>query len=345
LERTMSAGEQLLILIGVFVSALLITRFVLRLAVRFGLVDRPSSRSSHSEPTPRGGGLAIVVAFYLALLMLYLAGVLGGRVAAALTSGGSAIAIVGFIDDRGSLPVRIRFLVHVGAAVAAVIFIGVPSDLFGGIFAQNRWAVGAICVVAIVWATNLFNFMDGIDGIAALEAVFFASASAGLNSYFDGNTGLTSVLLCVASASLGFLVWNWPPARIFMGDVGSGFLGFALASCVLAMSWGRPAAIVSSLILGGVFVVDASLTLLRRIARGDRWFEAHRMHAYQHLAQRWRGHRTVTLAIGAINVGWLLPWAYVAAGHPNYAILSLVLALLPLTVLAVLVGAGTPRFA
>jgi Fuc2NAc and GlcNAc transferase len=338
----MSLDERPIILMGAFLCALLTTRLLLAFALRLSLLDKPSYRSSHTEPTPRGGGLAIVVAFFLALLTLYLTGALGGRLAGALIYGGGAIAIVGFIDDRWSLPARVRFIVHVGAAVVAVTLTGVPNGLFGEAFAQHRWVVSVMGVIAIVWATNLFNFMDGIDGIAALEAVFFAGAAAALNSYLNGNPGLTTAMLSLAFASLGFLAWNWPPARIFMGDVGSGFLGFALATCMLAMSQARHVAIEISFILGGVFIVDATVTLVRRIARGDRWFEAHRMHAYQHLTQRLRAHKPVTMIIGAINVGWLLPWAYAVAGHPNYGILFVVLAFLPLVVLAVAAGAGAP---
>jgi Fuc2NAc and GlcNAc transferase len=338
----MSLTERLIIFVGAFLTALWMTRAILKLALHLSLMDKPSPRSSHSEPTPRGGGLAIVVAFFLALLILYLAGALGGQLAGALIFGGSAIAIVGFIDDRWSLPARVRFFVHVSAAIAAVTLIGAPYDLFGEVLARHQWVIFTLGVVAIVWATNLFNFMDGIDGIAGLEAVFFACAAASLNSYLSGSPGLTTALLSLAFASFGFLIWNWPPARIFMGDVGSGFLGFALAALVLAMSRTRHVAIEIGLILGGVFIVDATVTLLRRIARGDRWFEAHRMHAYQHLARRWRSHRPITIVVSAINVVWLLPWAYAAATYPSYAILFVGLAFLPLIALAIVVGAGMP---
>lgn len=338
-----SPVERLVTVVVAFAFALLATRVVLEAALRFNLLDRPSSRSSHSAPTPRGGGLAIVLAFMLALLALYLTGDLGGRLAAALAFGGLAIAGVGFIDDRWSLPASVRFLVHLGAAAFAVTLIGVPSGIFGGLLGQPGWLGWAVIVIAMVWATNLFNFMDGIDGIAALEAAFFASAAAGINAYLAGDSGLTTAMLSLAAASAGFLVWNWPPARIFMGDVGSGFLGFTLAACALAMSHDRQVAVEVSLILGGVFVVDASVTLIRRIARGDRWFEAHRTHAYQHLAHRWGSHLPATLLVGFIDVAWLLPWAIAAAAHPSHAMLCVTSAYLPLVILAVAVGAGVPR--
>jgi len=293
-------------------------------------------------PTPRGGGVAIVVTFFLALLTMHLAGGPAGRVVAALTYGGGAIAIVGFIDDRKSLPASVRMIVHVGAALLAIALIGLPIGLLGSECGYYVWPLRLASFLAIIWAINLFNFMDGIDGIAALEATFFAGAAAGFNAYFHGNPGLTTMMLSLAFATLGFLVWNWPPARIFMGDVGSGFLGFTLATFVLRMSHDHLVAVAICLILGGVFFVDASVTLIRRIARGDRWSDAHRMHAYQHLARRWRAHRPVTMLVGAVNVGWLLPLACAAAVRPAYAVLFVMMALLPLVLLTVIVGAGAP---
>jgi len=312
-------------------------------ALKAGLIDRPSSRSSHSTPTPRGGGLAIVVAFLLALLGLYAWGYIDARVATALIGGGCGTAVVGFLDDHRSLPARIRFLVHLGSAALVVGLIGgIPMTVLGHFGVGEIWLGRLIAVVAIAWAINLFNFMDGIDGIAGAQAVFMSSAGAGLNIYLGGRSSETVAMLCVGSASLGFLVWNWPPAKIFMGDVGSGFLGFSLAGLGVAASQRNPAAVAVWLILGGVFLADASVTLARRMVRGDRWFEAHRMHAYQHLARRWRGHLPVTLIVSAVNIGWLLPWAICAAAYPTHGVPIVTAALLPLVFVAVIVGAGTP---
>jgi len=334
-------AEQVVLWLATFLCALLATRLVLAFAPRLQLLDRPSFRSSHTETTPRGGGLAIVIAFFLALLALYLGRYLKGRLAEALTFGG-AIAVVGFLDDRKSLPATARLIVQVVAAVMAVTLIGVRSHLIGGGGALGDCSIRILAVLAIVWATNLFNFMDGIDGIAAVQAIFMAAGAATFNAYLGGDSGLTAAMWTLTAASAGFLVWNWSPARIFMGDVGSGFLGFTLAIFFLSMSRDHAIAVEISLILSGTFVVDATVTLIRRVVRGDRWFDAHRMHAYQHLARHWRSHRAVTLSIAAIDVGWLLPWAWATAIRPADAALFVVLALLPLVILATFVGAGAP---
>jgi Fuc2NAc and GlcNAc transferase len=197
-----------------------------------------------------------------------------------------------------------------------------------------------LAVLAIVWAINLFNFMDGIDGIAGVEAVFVAAAGACLCAAGGGASAVSAAGFVLAGSCLGFLVWNWPPAKIFLGDVGSGFLGYCLAVLTLAATRGSPAAGWIWIILLGVFLVDATVTLSRRAVRGARVHEAHRSHAYQSLARRWHSHLKVTLAVSALNLCWLLPLASFAAVRPRWAIASTAMALLPLVIVALWVGAG-----
>jgi Fuc2NAc and GlcNAc transferase len=304
-------------------------------------LDRPSERSSHTIPTPRGGGLAIVIAFILGIAALRILGVLDPFAFIVLLGGGGGVALIGFADDRVSVAAPLRFVVHLGAAALAVVFLGglpICASVDCGITAL--WFARIAAFISITWAINLFNFMDGIDGLAAGEAVFMAGAGGSISLVFSGESGLASAWFCLAAASLGFLAWNWPPARIFMGDVGSGFLGFALAILGLASSREHAIPVEVWPILGGIFVVDASVTLVRRIARGDRWFEAHRMHAYQHLSRAWGGHKSVTVLMSAINLCWLLPWACYTAGHGSHALRSMTIALLPLVVASLISGAG-----
>jgi Fuc2NAc and GlcNAc transferase len=336
-------AARLLPVVGAFALALLSTKAVRVFALRTGLIDHPSQRSSHTRPTPRSGGLAVIFAFFVALIWLQASALISVSTALTLVVAGGAVALVGFLDDRSPLPARVRFLVHLAAAVTVVAVLGeVPLDRSRPAGMMESWLGRVLGVVTIIWTVNLFNFMDGIDGIAGSEAVFVATAGAALNWYAGGDAGLTMVLLCVAGASLGFLVWNWPPARIFMGDVGSGFLGFTLAAVGLMANRNGPLPIAVWPILGGIFLVDATVTLFRRVARGDKWFEAHRMHAYQHLALRWGSHLRVTLAVIATNVFWLLPWAWYAAVQPAHAAWAAAIALLPLVVLAFISGSGKP---
>jgi Fuc2NAc and GlcNAc transferase len=258
-----------------------------------------------------------------------------------LIVGGGAVALIGIADDRVSVAAPLRFLVHLAAAGLAVILLGgLPICAQADCGVTALWLAGIAALISIAWAINLFNFMDGIDGLAVGEAVFMAGAGGSISLVFSGDSGLTAAWFCLATASLGFLAWNWPPARIFMGDVGSGFLGFALAILALASSRGHTIPVEVWPILGGTFVIDASVTLIRRMARGERWFEAHRMHAYQHLSRAWRGHKPVTVLVSVINVCWLLPWAWYAAGHQSRALLSMTIALVPLVAASVISGAG-----
>ncbi len=331
-----------LIVIATFFASLVASRIVRRYALRTNLLDMPNNRSSHSVPTPRGGGIAIVLAFFAGAAALADIRQLPPRLLVALL-GAAAIAAVGFWDDKRQLSARSRFGVHVASAFFAVGLVGgLPTHVFHRFGPGDVWICELLAVFVLISATNLFNFMDGIDGIAASQAVFMAVAGAAINQASGGAPGLTAAMMCLATAAGGFLIWNWPPARLFMGDVGSGFLGFVIT--ILAFEQSRSAGTPVGVwaILGGVFLVDASTTLLRRIARGDRWLEPHRTHAYQQLSRRWGGHLPVTLAAGAINIAWLFPWAWFAASHPAWSALFVTVALLPLVVLAVLAGSGRP---
>jgi Fuc2NAc and GlcNAc transferase len=317
------------------------TGFARRHALKHAILDIPNVRSSHSAPTPRGGGLAIVAAFMGALVLLALTGMLQINVTLLLIAGGGAVAATGYLDDRRSLPASVRICVHIIAATLAVFVLGgITQQSLRIVGLHGIWAGALLAVMALTWSTNLFNFMDGIDGIAGSEAVFVAAAGAVLNWGYGGNTGLTAAMLVLAAATCGFLIWNWPPARIFMGDVGSGFLGFTLAVLGLAASRNGATPIEVWAILSGVFLVDSTVTLLRRIVRGDRWFEAHRLHAYQCLARRWGAHMPVTVLATGINLFWLLPWALIAAQYPSHARDCVIAALGPLAIVALLAGAG-----
>jgi Fuc2NAc and GlcNAc transferase len=293
-------------------------------------------------PTPRGGGVAIVAAQGAALAVLRVMGYMTLREFLALIAGGGAVALVGFLDDRRSLAASVRFAVHLGAAIlvtAAVGGVPLPGVEDGG---RGAWIGDVIGVAGIAWAINLFNFMDGIDGIAGSEAVFISWTAAALILALRGPVGVAGAFGALGAASLGFLVWNWPPARIFMGDVGSGFLGFTLAALAILASRRAGVALQVWPILWGVFLVDASVTLLRRMLRGDRWYEAHRTHAYQHLARDLGGHLKTTLLVCAVNVLWLLPWAWYAANHPSAATRCFVFALLPILTGVMWARAGCP---
>lgn len=309
-------------------------------ALRRDLLDHPNARSSHAAPTPRGGGVAIVAGFCLATTAWTLASGSGHatRLWLAIVPPALLVAAVGFADDHRPLSARFRLLVHFVAAAWVVGMLGgLPTIPWPGGDLPMGLAGGALAVVASVWCLNLCNFMDGIDGLAASEAVFVAGAAAWL-----GGAGSPAFLplLALAAAAAGFLVFNWPPARIFMGDAGSGFLGLMLAGLLLAQQAAAALPIGAALILLGAFVADATVTLLVRLRRGERLHEAHRSHAYQRAARRFGGHRPVTLAVLAIDLLWLLPLAWLATRFPDWSMPLSALAIAPLVALALGLGAG-----
>lgn len=317
-----------------------LTYMARRLALAHGMLDVPNERSSHTSAVPRGGGTAIVVTMSVALCVLAGLGLISIRLFLALAVGGIAVAAVGFLDDRHRIPARWRLAVHVLAAVWAVALLGgLGAVQVGEHLVQLRWIGAALSVLGIVWVINLFNFMDGIDGIATSEAVFVA-ITGGLIALAGGGAGVAAAAWVFAWGCLGFLCWNWPPARIFLGDVGSGYLGYIIIVLALADAAVRPVAIWEWLILGSLFFVDSTVTLLRRLFRGDAVYQAHRQHAYQRLARRWGRHLPVTVLVVAIDLCWLLPWAAAAATWPSWAVLAAIAAVAPLLAGVWLLGAG-----
>ncbi len=280
-------------------AAAAMTAWLARHAPRLELLDVPNERSSHSSPTPRGGGLAIVVVTLGAVVVAGGRGDLDARIVVALL-GGLPVAVVGWVDDLREVAPWARLLVHFLAALWMVQWMRevgppAPGPLGGGLVATG------VLVVATVWSINLYNFMDGIDGLAAGEAVLVGLFGALLLTG-DAATGLRQVAAAVAGGSLGFLFFNWAPARIFMGDVGSGFLGFAFAALAVASEALDSLPALAWVLLGGVFVVDATLTLLRRLAARERVWEPHREHAYQRVIRAGGSHRAVALGAAALNL-------------------------------------------
>jgi Fuc2NAc and GlcNAc transferase len=336
----MSVGA-VMVVVGAWALSYVLVGAIRRIAIKQNIIDVPNERSSHAVATPRGGGVGIVVSFVAATSALWAIDLISSKIWLALVLSGGAIAGVGYLDDRQHLSAARRILVHVGAAVFFVAAAGgypAPEVIKWGL--RGVWAGSAFSVLALVWGTNLFNFMDGIDGIAAGESIFITVSAGTLNLMNGGDSGLTAVLFSLSAASLGFLFWNWPPARIFMGDVGSGFLGFIISACLMATSIQGALPIEVLPILGGVFFVDATTTLMRRILQGDRWLEPHRTHAYQRMARRFGRHLPVTIIIFVVNVVWLLPWAVATIRFPENGRVYMAAALLPLVIISIVVGAG-----
>jgi glycosyltransferase WbpL len=299
-----------------FFVTVLLTGVSRRYALRRALLDVPNERSSHSVPTPRGGGLAIAVTLAVGIAVLGWLGPMQANLVWALLGGGVLVAGIGWLDDHRHVPPRWRASVHVAAAIWAVYCLGGLTQLtLGGESWRLGWSGSLLAVIAIVWLINLYNFMDGIDGLAGVEGVSAGLGAAAL-LWWSGAPGLAAAAALVAMSCGGFLWWNWPPARIFMGDVGSGLLGYCFAVLALAGEKSGSVPAVAWLILLAVFVLDATFTLISRVLRGEQWYTAHRGHAYQRGVQLGYSHRRVTSTVGGINILILFPLAAAAVAYP-----------------------------
>ncbi|MGR6104222.1 MAG: MraY family glycosyltransferase [Candidatus Nitrosoglobus sp.] len=288
------------LLIFFFLSWNLVGHFR-RYALDKGLMDIPNVRSSHQLSTPRGGGIVFVVLWLGAASLVWIGGALSSGAMFCFLPGAILVAAIGYGDDHYDLNPLWRALVHFIAALITVYFLLAMAPSYNGskIFCC-RWLEVLSFVFIIVWSINLFNFMDGIDGLAGMEACFIFLIG-GWWLWQAGAQNYAYLAWVLVAAVAGFLVWNCPPARIFMGDGGSGFLGFLVASYALAGQIWLDIPFLLWMILYSVFWFDATVTLLRRILAGERWYTAHRSHAYQRLHQVGWSHHKILLVISVIN--------------------------------------------
>ncbi len=296
-----------------FALAWALTRYLCTPGARLSVLDYPNERSLHTRPRPRTGGLAILAVIYGALTAVALTWP-PTLMLAALAAGGLAVATISFLDDRMGVSPAARMLVHVGAALLLVVSgFALTGVNLPGLRLGWSGVIGApLAVLFVVWMVNLYNFMDGMDGLAGgMAAIGFISlALFGMNA---GNVPFAVISLSIAAAAAGFLVCNFPPARIFMGDVGSSLLGFLAAALAL---WGERDGVVplwATLLIFSPFIVDASVTLLHRARRGEKIWRAHNRHYYQRLAQLGWGHKKTVLweyalmLVCAASALWAVP--------------------------------------
>lgn len=256
---------------------------------------------------------------------------------------GAAIALLGFQDDLRDLSVRVRFPVQI-AIVATLVWImsPLPPIAFSHWLVVDGYLLSILVVVAGVWWINLFNFMDGIDGIAASQSVVITLCAILIASWGSGafsSSSISLLMLATMSACAGFLLRNWAPARVFMGDVGSNFLAFAIFSYALVTARDGSLSYAIWLMLAAAFATDATVTLVRRIRQGERPWEAHKGHAYQVQSRRW-GHSNVTLLYSALTFFWCGGLALLAYCYPGSEWLVAAVCYLVLVPAAIAAGAG-----
>ena len=320
---TSTVTVALLALLITLPLSLLAVRLVLGWLRKKQIMDLPNDRSSHSLPTPRGGGLAVTPICLLGWAVL--TGLGYALPASGLPLlGAIALLALSWTDDRKGLPPGRRLAVHIGACVLGLLALPTDALIFQGI--MPFWLDRTVALLGYVWFVNLFNFMDGIDGITGTETAVIAAGLA-LIAGLDGRPEAMAQPTVLFAAAMGFLFWNWHPAKLFLGDSGSVPLGYLLGWLLLDLA--GHGHLAAALILPLYYLADATITLLRRLARGEKVWQAHREHFYQKALSGGRGHDKVVLSILLADLVMLalaldslwMPWAAIGTAVVAVAVL------------------------
>ena len=284
-------------MIATFVS----TWLLISLLRKYNIFDQPNIRSSHKIPTPRGGGITVVLILLATWCSLYISG-------HAFTKdydswivfiGAIALASLSWIDDlRGGIPAIGRLFFHFSASTVVLVFLPADALVFHG--SIPLWADRLITICMWVWFINLFNFMDGIDGISGTKTITISLGFLIISFFSEAVITIALPGLALASVAFGFLIWNWQPAKIFLGDVGSVTLGYLIGYLLINLAiighWD------AALLLSAYYIFDSTFTLIKRVCRGEKPWKAHREHAYQIAVRNGKGHARVSFLIGVLGI-------------------------------------------
>ena len=309
-----------------------------RLASKYGPYATPNYRSLHQKVIPRGAGLAVAVPTLLGYLYLYLDHDLTSSQWMVYVIGGVVVAAMGAADDRLDISALYRMpFQFLAAGWICYWFRGLaPVDL--GFAVVNLGYLGHVMLfVILIWFYNLFNFIDGIDGMAS-SATMFICAAIGALLFFQQAPMLGLILILMGASSAAFLLFNWPPARMFLGDTGSSFMSYILSAVFVESLWRNPTNVWSWLIVGGFYFADTTLTTMVRILKVPGWYLPHRSHAYQNLARVWNSHRKVVLRVLMINLFWVTPFFLLSLKHEAWAIGVTAIVYIPLAVFCLKYG-------
>ena len=313
-----------------FVLSFLGVYFLKKSALRLKIVAIPNERSLHNKVTPRGGGIIIAIVFLAFLLVFYITRQIIVAEFLVLFGGGLIMAVTGFLDDILELKASIRFIIQFFAVGWGLYWIGgIPSTVFFERLPVLYAIANAVAVVALVWFINSFNFIDGIDGLATSGATFF-SLSIGGYFLWQGIEPYGSLLIVLAASSLAFLCFNWPPAKMFLGDAGSNFFGYLFGAMVLITVKNGNLSIWTWLIILAYLITDTTTTTFLRLCLVKGWYHTHRSHAYQNLARVLDNHKFVTLLVLIINIFYLLPLAYISIQYQEYGWLAFFASVTPI---------------
>ena len=315
------------------------TKLYFEHAKKIKLVDTPNARSSHTTVTPNGGGIIFFLVYLIALSSLYTLGFVEASFWLTIIIGGSLVAITGFIDDVKNLSATTRLLIQFLAVSWGIFNIG--SIQISGL-AHSILFEALITFLGIIWIINFYNFLDGIDGYAGHQTLFICFA-IGLLAYLHSDFGMIYTLAAFFACILGFLIWNHYPAKVFMGDAGSNFIGYVIGILLVFTVSNGLVSIPQWLILLSLFWVDGTVALTRRVIKKQRFWEAHCTHAYQHLAKRYSRHDKVCRLQFIVNYFWLCPLCLLCSQFPKFEVMITFIALAPIFGMVMVLGSGVER--
>ena len=296
------------------------TRRYLTLSVKRNIVARPNERTLHDSAVPSGGGVVFAVVFLVFVVVLALLKLISAPLLMALGVGGAVAALFGLFDDIADSGVYLKLIVQVALAVWAINWLGRGS--LGDVEWIPNWLSLSMSCFLLVWMMNLYNFMDGVDGMAASGAVFVASSLVVALAAGGQWSIAMLILMMLASVCAGFLAHNWPPASIFMGDSGSMFLGYTFGALVIDTTTTGEISVWTWIAALGYFLGETTTTILLRVFRVRRWYQAHRSHAYQNLARELKSHAKVTGGVQVFQWVYLFPLVIWSVLAPDWGLMA-----------------------
>jgi len=301
-------------------------------AINWGVIAKPNFRTSHINPIPAGGGIVFSMVFVVGLTFLWLINQLSNMLFFLLAVGGGVAALFGFLDDLKDIRAMKKLAVQILLS-GWVVFLLNGGELFYFEWLPS-WISIPLTILFLVWMINGYNFMDGIDGMAISGAVFISATMLGVLLWTRPESEFIMVIALLLASSSAFMLFNWPPASIFMGDAGSVFFGYIFGSLILLTVMEGDATVWNWLVVFGYFFADTTVTQIMRVILVKKWYLAHRSHAYQNLARITESHLKVTGGVVLYNLIWVLPLTFWSALSPETALYAVGLAVTPGVVVA-----------
>jgi Fuc2NAc and GlcNAc transferase len=310
-----------------FIVSLIGVHLYQNIATKTGILANPNFRTLHEAPIPSGGGVIFAFIFLIGVFILWILGLLSDNLLIITGIGGCVATLLGFLDDKNNIKSTKKLAIQIFLSGFALFYLdGGPLlniDLIPSLVAIP------LSILLLVWAINSYNFMDGIDGMAASGTIFSSGTIVLTMVLTNELSEVTILLLLLAVSVLAFMVFNWPPAKIFMGDSGSVFLGYIFGVLILFTTMHNEVSIWTWIIVFGYFISDTTVTQIARLILVKRWYMAHRSHAYQNVARITNSHRKVTIGVIIYSLIWLLPIAIWSVLEPSMAVLATIIALTP----------------